>query len=348
MIPVTRKSLSILGGILLAQVALAVILLMPQNQGADPLVTFDVQSVDQIRVSGMEEALIELSLQEGLWLMPGDLRVDSSRIDSLFEVLSSDRWTWPVAATDEAAERFEVTEETFQRKLALYSGDETVATLYLGTSPSFRRIHVRESNSEKIYAIELATYDLPLDQDDWLDKTLIQTAGSLDAMSRVGAWQAELVSDGEWRFLDPSLQANSRELSSMATRFETLRVMGLAEERPEREPDIEFEVTAAGESVRYAFYRPEESEQEDDEESEDSSDEDGDQEAPRFDTAIRDTLVKSSLRDEFFRVSSYTLDQLEKPIEDLVEEVEAVEEVEEVEQEGADSVEPDAELAEET
>ncbi len=316
MIPVTRKSFSILGGVLVAQVALATFLLTPQNQGEDPLVTFDVDSLDHIRVSGMEAHPIDLSRQADLWRMPNDLQVDSSRIDSLMEVLRSDRWTWPVASTDEAAERFEVTEEAFQRKLELSSDDEILATLYLGTSPSFRRIHARESDSEKIYSIELATYDLPLDREDWLDKTLIQTVGGVDAMSRVGAWEAELVSDGEWRFLDEALTANTSELSGMATRFETLRVMGLAEERPERAPDVEFEVSAAGETVRYAFYRPDESEEEEDE----MPAEDSDEEEPRFDTAIRDTLVKSSLRDEFFRISSYTLDQLEKPIEDLVEE----------------------------
>ena len=332
MIPITRKSISILGGILLAQAALAAALLMPQDQSEDPLVTFEVDNLDQIRVSGKDETPIELSLQEDLWMMPGELQVDSSRVDSLMEVLSSERWTWPVASTDAAAERFEVTEETFQRKLELYSEDEALATLYLGTSPSFRRIHARESDSEKIYAVELATYDLPLDQDDWLDKTLIQTVGSLDSMSRVGVWEARQVSDGEWRFLDPTLNAKSSELSSMATRFETLRVMGLAAERPEREPDVEFEVTSAGETVRYAFYRPDES----DEDSEEGSEEASDEEEPQFDTAVRDTLVKSSLRDEFFRVSSYTLDQLEKPIEDLVEEEEA------------DSVEPDEESVEET
>lgn len=318
MIPVTRKSLVILVAVLLAQVALAVVFLMPKSEGDDPLVTFDVGSLDHIRVSGKEEAPIDLSLQEYLWLMPGGLQVDSSRIDSLMEVLASDRWTWPVASTDDAAERFEVTEETFQRKLELSSGGETLATLYLGTSPSFRRIHARESDSEKIYSIELATYDLPLDQDEWLDKTLIQTAGSLSAMSRIGMWEAELVSDGEWRFLDESLKAKSSELSSMATRFETLRVMGLAEQSPERAPDVEFEVFAAGEAVRYAFYRPDESEDEDERPKEEA-----DEEQPQFDITIRDTLVKSSLRDEFFRVSSYTLDQLEKPIEELVEEEEA-------------------------
>ncbi len=335
MIPVTRKSMSILVGTLLAQAALAVALLMPQEKGEDPLVTFEVDGLDQIRVSGRDESPIELSLQEDLWLMPGELKVDSSRMDSLMEVLASDRWTWPVASTGEAAERFEVTEDSFQRKLELYSEDETVATLYLGTSPSFRRIHARESDSEKIYAIELATYDLPLDKDDWLDKTLIQTPASLDAMSRVGAWEAEFVSDGEWRFLDPSLKAKSSELSSMATRFETLRVMGLAEEVPERDPDVEFEVSAAGETVRYAFYRPDESDEED-EDSKEGSEEAFDEEEPMFDTEIRDTLVKSSLRDEFFRVSSYTLEQLEKPIEDLIEE------------QKADSAEPHVERTDET
>ena len=36
------------------------------------------------------------------------------------------------------------------------------------------------------------------------------------------------------------------------------------------------------------------------------------------DAETQDALVKSSLRDEFFRISGYTLDQLAKPIAELV------------------------------
>ena len=187
--------------------------------------------------------------------MSGNLQVDSARVDSLMEALFSERTSWPVASTQEAARRFEVTSGKHQRKLEFHAGDEAIATLYLGTSPSFRRIHAREANSDRIYAIELATYDLPMNRDDWLDKSLLQVAGSLNAMSRLGAWEAELVGEGDWRFRDASLEANSAALSAMATRFETLRVMGVSEMRPEREADVEFEVSAAGQSVGYAFYR---------------------------------------------------------------------------------------------
>ena len=316
MIVATNRSTAILAGILVVQLVLAAVLFMPRGEDTDPLVTYEIDLADRILVSSMDEDPIELRLEDGQWFLQGGLVADTSRLETLLEVLGSDRWSWPVASTSEAARRFEVTEDAFQRQVELFVGEEELATLYLGTSPSFRLIHAREADSDNIYAIELASYDLPMRQDDWLDKSLLQTAGAIDSMERVGQWKAELDGEGNWRFVESSLAANSNELSGMATRFETLRVMGVSDEVPDRAPDLEFEVVAASETIGYGFYRP----PEDEEESEDGGEEgEGEaEEEPRFDTSTRDTLVKSSLRDEYFRVSSFTVDQLEKPIEELV------------------------------
>ena len=344
MMPVSQKAIRILIGVLVAQVLLAALLLMPRTQDADPLVTYEFAEVDRIRISGDEEDAIDLSRAGDAWSMPDGLPVDASRIESLTEVLGSDRWSWPVASTSDAARRFEVTEENFQRRIELLASEgaedaednpSEVATLYLGTSPGFRRIHAREAGSEKIYSIELATYDLPLDQDDWLDKSLIEAPASVDSIARSGLWKVELDGEGEWSLPNSPLQAKGSDISSLATRFETLRVMGLAEKTPDRAPDLEFEISAAGVQVRYAFYRPPE------ESSEDADDEnniDDDSEQPEFSTSIKDTLVKSSLRDEYFKVSSFTVDQLDKTLEDLTDapaedQDEASQEVQEVEEE---------------
>ena len=316
MIVATNRSTAILVGILVVQLVLAAVLFMPRGEETDPLVTYEIELADRILISSMDEDPIELRLEDGQWFLQGGLVADTSRLETLLEALGSDRWSWPVASTSEAARRFEVTEDAFQRQVELFAEEEELATLYLGTSPSFRLIHAREADSDSIYAIELASYDLPMRQDDWLDKSLLRTAGAVDSMERVGEWKAELDGEGNWRFVEPSLAANSAELSGMATRFETLRVMGVSDEVPDRAPDLEFEVVAAGETIRYGFYRP----PKDEEESEDGAEEgEGEaEEEPRFDTSTRDTLVKSSLRDEYFRVSSFTVDQLEKSIEELV------------------------------
>lgn len=309
-----NRTTAILAGVLLAQLGLAAVMLMPRDLDVDPLATYDVALADRIVLSSGEDAPIELVFDEEDWFLADGLRADTSRLDTLLEVIGSDRWSWPVASTSSAAERFEVTEDAFQRRVALYSQGDELATLYLGTSPSFRRIHAREADSDKIYAIELATYDLPMARDDWLDKSILQPTGSIDSMTRIGEWSAALEGEGNWQFVDPEVNANASELSSMATRFETLRVMGLGEQAPEAGPDLQFEVAAAGETIGYAFYRPPE------EEGDEESDESTEAETPEFDTELRDTLVKSSLRDEFFRVSSFTVDQLAKPLEELVQE----------------------------
>ena len=230
MIVATNRSTAILAGILVVQLVLAAVLFMPRGEETDPLVTYEIELADRILISSMDEDPIELRLEDGQWFLQGGLVADTSRLETLLEVLGSDRWSWPVASTSEAARRFEVTEDAFQRQVELFAEEEELATLYLGTSPSFRLIHAREADSDSIYAIELASYDLPMRQDDWLDKSLLQTAGAVDSMERVGEWKAELDGEGTWRFVEPSLAANSAELSGMATRFETLRVMGVSDE----------------------------------------------------------------------------------------------------------------------
>ena len=52
MIPLTRKTLGVLLGVLVLQGLLAVVLLMPREQSTEPFLTFDVAGIDRILVSG--------------------------------------------------------------------------------------------------------------------------------------------------------------------------------------------------------------------------------------------------------------------------------------------------------
>ena len=194
---------------------------MPRRGDTDPLETYEIDLADRILVSSMDEDPIEPRLEDGQWFLQSGLSADASRLETLLEL----------------------------------------ATLYLGTSRSFRLIHAREADSDNIFAIELARYDLPMRQDDWLDKPFLQTAGAVDSMERVRKWKAELDGEGTWRFVESSLGAKSDELFGMATRFETPRVMGISDEQPDRATDLEFDVAAGGETIRYGFYRPVEDEE---------------------------------------------------------------------------------------
>ena len=45
--------------------------------------------------------------------------------------------------------------------------------MLLGTSPGFRKVHVRRPNEKEIYTVNLNTYDMPVADTEWLDKALL-------------------------------------------------------------------------------------------------------------------------------------------------------------------------------
>lgn len=53
-------------------------------------------------------------------------------------------------------------------------GDETLATLYLGTSSGVREVHLRTSEDDAVDAAELGVHEAPPKAADWEDKTVLQ------------------------------------------------------------------------------------------------------------------------------------------------------------------------------
>ena len=143
---------------------------------------------------------------------------------------------WPVATTTSSRERFEVEKDTFQRRLQLYQGDTLAAELLVGTSPGFRKVHIRKSDDDAIYAVPLNSYELPPKNDDWLDKSLL-AANEISSIK--GPDYALQKTDGNWVF-DNSDSAeqkgepkaapelNTDKAKQLASALTSLRVQSLA------------------------------------------------------------------------------------------------------------------------
>jgi hypothetical protein len=80
----------------------------------------------------------------------------------------------PIATTAGAKARFKVSDEAFERRVTLAQNDKTLATVYLCSSPGFRRSYVRAGGEDTIFALELAAYELPMQLADWEDKMLLR------------------------------------------------------------------------------------------------------------------------------------------------------------------------------
>ena len=130
-------------GIFVVQVIVIALLLVSKSGGVqspEAFLEFDALGVDRFVIASSDET-IEVSKEGEQWVLPDGNPADVEKVDSVLGKLAESGTDWPVATTPSAAKRFEVTDSTFQKHISIYSGDDVLADVYLGTSPSFRKVH---------------------------------------------------------------------------------------------------------------------------------------------------------------------------------------------------------------
>ena len=174
-----NKWIVILGGVLVLQIAVAVGVNLGQNdyrafEPTGKLLSFDTEAVDRMRIDGDADTHVVLHKQDDQWRLPelDDFPADQGHVKRLIERLTNLDKGWPVATTTGAAKRFKVAEASFERKLTLFQGDKPQAALYVGTSPDFRKVHVRLPDETDIRAVEFNTYEVGVKPEDWIDKAI--------------------------------------------------------------------------------------------------------------------------------------------------------------------------------
>jgi hypothetical protein len=177
-----RPVVLVLTALLGAQLALALAVAFTRSDhtafdAKEPLLAFQPAKVDQIAIDDDEGKKVELRKQDGKWVIPSSLGfpADQAKVESFLNKLAALKKGWPVAETTAAAERFKVTEKTHDRRVVLSSGGSKVGELLIGTSPSYRQVHVRAGDAAGIYTVELSAYDVGSGADTWMDRGLLDT-----------------------------------------------------------------------------------------------------------------------------------------------------------------------------
>ena len=230
-----NERIGLLGGLLAAQLVIIAGLLLASGvgseAGASQLLAFDAANVTKLSVSG-EDQTVSLARDGDSWRLEDGLPADGGKISELLADLSDLDAPWPVATSDDSAERFEVTEDNHQRRLLIEDEDGPLADLLLGTSPGYRRVHARVSGESEVYSIDFANYEAPTDADQWLDKTLLAAKGEVSSIALEGAWQLAR-QDGGW--LIDGAPADGDAADDLVRRFTGLRVLGTADDEEDAE-----------------------------------------------------------------------------------------------------------------
>ena len=236
-----QSTLVILAGAQLLLVALVYGLQTGGGAEPEPFLSFDLEIVDTLSVADAEQSLT-LTRTDDAWTVAGGLPADSGKIDRVLGKLAEAEGGWPVATSDSAMTRFEVTEEAHQRHVTVGGGDETLADIYLGTSPSYQRVHARHASGGPVYAIDFSNYEAGAKVSDWLQKSLLQPDGALQSVARQGesAWTLESTDDG-WSAAGTTIDQD--EAAEYTARFTGLNVLGLVDAELPEEPTARFVLT---------------------------------------------------------------------------------------------------------
>lgn len=195
-----NRTIRLLALLLGAQLLLALgLYFMEPDLAADaaqtPLLTFDRERVDQVLIEGTDQAAVTLARRDGSWTLPdlGGFPADGTRVAQLLARLAELQGGLPVATSIAAQPRFRVDDADFERRVTLSAGEEELAKLYLGSSPGMGQIHARADDSNRIQAVELAAFDIPVQTDDWIDRMLVQIPREEIAAIAIGDLRLERV-----------------------------------------------------------------------------------------------------------------------------------------------------------
>lgn len=255
----------VLGALLLLQLLAALILglggkdMEPAGtQG--PLLAFDRDQVTGIRIHVPEDEDVLLAKTDEGWVIRAlsDLPAAQSKVNDLLSKLGDLEKGLPVATSEPALKRFKVADHNFERKLTLEGGDSTLATLYLGDSPGFRRLFVRANGDDAVYEAQIGLFDAPDKPDAWSDRTLLYlnkdnvqglTIGGLTLERKDDGWRVADLAAGEEQ--DPDAV---EDLIRMLTSIDFVGVLGADAESAigQEVPPLEIEaVLKSGETIGY-------------------------------------------------------------------------------------------------
>ena len=187
-----NKAVTILSVALGAQVILAGALFYNGQNGFETQTPVSLLNLEQ-------QTITEITLKEGgndkpLTLVKSgenwrlaeypNLPLLDYKVSALTNDLINSKVNWPVSRTQASHERFKVADDNFEKRITYKLGDDEVEVL-LGESPSFKKLYARNGSGDDVFTIEFSGYQLSVDKNDWLNKSLL-SVNDISEISQAG------------------------------------------------------------------------------------------------------------------------------------------------------------------
>ncbi len=292
-----NRTVPVLTTLVVLQLALAVALAFSgQDYGAfqsgQKLMALDAETVDRIIIQGEEGKRVELLKDGDKWFLPDLDRfpVAPQPAEALATNVAGLTKGWPIATSSSAADRFKVGAEKFERKLTFFEDNREIGTLFIGSSPSFRKVNARVSGEDEIYNIPFNSYEASTKPEDWVDKEFLNLKNEDIVRATMPAFTLER-KDGKFTVtgLKQDEETNEEEVKTLTAKLAapTFQSVLGTDDKPEYGQDSPIlEITVelkGGEQIAYVYSKPE---------------------------SGNHFVLKTSAQPYFFKVSEYALERL--------------------------------------
>lgn len=140
-----------------------------------PLLKIAAAEVNELLLEDGEGHKLLLKKEKDQWQLPelASFPADTVRVQELISRLAGLQRGWPEATTAEAAPRFKVAIDHFERKLTFRKSGVDLGVLYFGSSPGLRKMYVRVNGDHEIQTLTMAQHELEIGADAWIDTGIL-------------------------------------------------------------------------------------------------------------------------------------------------------------------------------
>lgn len=183
----------------------------PSIAKAKPLLAgMGADTITRIRIHGPSvkgtdaKADIDLVKRDGRWLLAShhDYPAKSDEVETLLGKLAAMQSRGPLTTSADRHAQLKVAANAYEGKVVL-EGGKASRTIWIGTSPKFRKLSVRIDESNEIHAVsEITADDVQTSLMEWVDNVYLEldpakiVAVSID--NKIGSLALERNADGTW------------------------------------------------------------------------------------------------------------------------------------------------------
>ncbi len=245
-----QRAIRVLVLLLAVQLALAGVLALrtdplTASTPQTPLVGAAAESVDRLVIdsdpgdgAATGAKSIVLAKRNGQWVLPqySDAPARTTQVSSMLSRLAVLKRGLPVGTSASALKRFKLVDADFERRVQLSQSGKALATVYVGSSSGVHKSYARGVNDHAAYSVDLASYELPVQQSDWLDTAIAaRDLGSLSEINIVTDPQQSLqmrhgtASATVWTEASatPGHEIDSSSVDALARDISSLQVQGV-------------------------------------------------------------------------------------------------------------------------